>query len=103
VAIGRARNPDILERDRNVFGLPVGDVHSFIVYCAVSRRSSQRVTERLGRSLDIVQQSQLAKLKVLGKPKSEKFVRQLLRYKVEKPNLISHAYAGVGSLDLLKG
>jgi hypothetical protein len=74
VAIDRARNTDILASHRNVLGLPIGDVHSFIMYCAISRDPSQRVAECLGRGLDIVQQPQFPKLKVLGKPKSEKFV-----------------------------
>jgi hypothetical protein len=103
VAIGRARNSDIFARHRNVRGLSIGNCHSFIVYRAVSRGSLQGLAEGAGRSLDIIQQAKFPKVEALSKPKSEKFVRQLVRYNVEKSNLISDSDTSVWVFNLFDG
>src|SRR5579859_1258727 len=102
VAIAQAAHRVVMERYADRVALAVLDQHAFVLNGAIPLGAPQGLAERVGRRLNVVKQTQLAKVYLAGKMKSEKLVRQPFSDQIEKRDLISDGNAKHRIVQLLE-
>src|SRR5215831_19266696 len=91
---------DIRERHPKLFALAYMQRNAFIDDCGVALRSFKGLAQKLGGIKDVIEQPDLAKIKVARKMKSEKVILQCIRDQLDKFDLTLHRKSIVIIFDL---
>jgi hypothetical protein len=94
---------DVTEDYCNIFPITYAQGNAFIGNRAVALRPLHGVTEPFGGRHDIIEQSDLSKIKVAGKMKSKKIILHRGCGKIQKPDLALHLEARAAIFNLLLG
>ena len=96
-------NTYVIEYDPDVTASKIFWGHAFVDHRDVPRDPSQSLTQSLGGSRNVIDQSQISKFSHLTEVKSKIPVLQRARGEIQKPDLTLDTESRINILDLLSG